>query len=210
MEAWAMASRYRRGVNALGGFAFLVLAGCGHMPVTSMIKLAGIDFQSTDLDRLRIAVKLPRALKARAAGTVLRVTVRLANGTEESRDFSLRDVNEADALASEAEQGNRIFTFAIAVRDVAQLHMFRAALIQKQKGGSGGAITIAVRPDACHIEPLPSGPVVFSTYLKTAETDGYVPLARDVDLRRVDSGQDLAAKAPACGSVEPAPHAEKF
>ena len=105
-----------------------------------MIKLAGIDFQSTDLDRLRIAVKLPRALKARGAGTVLRVRVRLANGTEESRDFSLREVNEADALASEAEQGNRIFTFAIAVRDVAQLHMFRAALIQKQKGGSGGAI----------------------------------------------------------------------
>ena len=102
-----MASRYRRGVNALGGFAFLILAGCGHMPVTSMIKLAGIDFQSTDLDRLRIAVKLPWALKARAAGTVLRVTVRLANGTEESRDFSLREVNEADALASEAEQGNQ-------------------------------------------------------------------------------------------------------
>ena len=32
------------------------LLGCGHMPVTSMVKLARVDFQTTDLDKLRVAV----------------------------------------------------------------------------------------------------------------------------------------------------------
>ena len=171
------------------------------MPVTSMVKLARIDFQTSDPDRLRVAVKLPQALKARIAGTVLRVTVRLANGTTESRDFSLREVNEADALASEAEPGTAIATFAIAARDITELRMFRSGLIQKQHGGAGGAIRIAVRPDACRTGALPDGPVMFSTYLKTAETDGYVPLARDLDLRRIDPNQDLAAQVPPCGRV---------
>lgn len=184
--------------KALIGLVFLACAACGHMPVTSMVKLARIDFQATDPERLRVAVKFPEMLKARAEGTVLRITVRLANGAEESRDFSLREVDERHALAAEGEAVTEIVTFALAARDVAELRLFRAALIQKQKGGSGGAITIAVRPDACRTAALPSGPVVFSTWLKTAETGGYVPLARDVDLRGLDPNQDIAAKVPPC------------
>ena len=188
----------RRAAKLLAGFAFLAASGCGHMPVSSMVKLARIDFRTTDPERLRVAVKLPQALKARAEGTVLRITVRLANGVEESRDFSLREVDERDALAAEVDAGPEITTFAIATRDAAELRLFRAALIAKQKGGSGGALTIAVKPDACRTAPLPSGPVMFSTYLRTAETNAYVPLARDVDLRRVDPNQDVAAKILAC------------
>jgi hypothetical protein len=175
----------------LTALAFPALIGCGHMPVTSMVRLARIDFQTTDPERLRVAVTLPRMLKARAAGTLLRITVKLANGVEEAREFALREVSEADA-----ESGAQ--TFALAAADVARLHAFRAALIQKQKGGSGGALTIAVRPDACRTAPLPDGPVLFTSWLKTAETGGYVALARDVDLRTLDGGQDIAARIPAC------------
>ena len=75
--------------------------------------------------------------------------------------------------------------------------MFRAALIQKQKGGSGGSVTIAVQPDACRTGALPEGPVLFSTFLMSAETNGYVPLARDIDLRTI-TGQDILAKIPPC------------
>ena len=187
----------RRLSKRLIGLVFLACAGCGHMPVTSLVKLARIDFRVTDPDRLRVAVKFPAMLKVRADGTVLRITVRLASGAEESRDFALRAVDERDALAAESEPGTEIATFALAARDVAELRLFRVALIQKQKGGSGGAITIAVRPDACRTAALPEGPVTFSTWLKTAETGGYVPLARDVDLRTMT--RDLVTAIPLCG-----------
>ena len=107
-------------------------------------------------------------------------------------------MNENDALAGEAEAGTELSTFALAPRDVAELRMFRAALMQKQKGGSGGSLTIAVQPDACRTAPLPDGPMLFSTYLRTAETDGYVPLARGVDLRKLDGAQDVVARIPLC------------
>jgi len=175
----------------LTALAFPAFSGCGHMPVTSMVRLARIDFQTTDLERLRVAVKLPRMLKARTDGTMLRIGVKLANGVEEARDFALREVSDA-----EAEPGAQ--AFAIAVADVAQLHAFRAALVLRQQGGSGGSLTIAVRPDVCRAAPLPDGPVPFTTWLKTAETNGYVPLARDVDLRSLDGGQDIAARIPVC------------
>ena len=180
------------------GLVFLAFTGCGHMPVTSMARLAQVDLQTTDPERLRVAVKLPRILKTRD-GTVLRIAVKLANGEEEACDFALRTVNERDTLSGEAEEGAELSAFALAPRDVAELRRFRAALMRRQKSGAGGSLTISVRPDACRTEPLPNGPVLFSTYLRTAETSSYVPLARNVDLRRLDPNRDLAALIPACG-----------
>jgi hypothetical protein len=174
-------------------------AACGHMPVTSMVKLARVDFQTTDPEKLRVAVRLPSALRARAEGTVLRVAVRVGKGAEEARDFSLREITdraELDMLAGEGEAGFHLSAYAIAANDVAHVRMFRAALMQKKQDEVSGALTISVRPDTCRTGSLPSGPVLLSTYLRTGETSGYVPLARDVDLRSFE--RDIAAMIPEC------------
>jgi len=52
---------------------------------------------------------------------------------------------------------------------------------------------------ACRSGELLAGPVLFTSYLRTAETGGYVALARDVDMRSVVRGRDLAAEMPVCG-----------
>ena len=44
----------------------LAMAGCSHMPVTSMVKLARVDFETSDPAQLRAAIKLPRTLAAPA------------------------------------------------------------------------------------------------------------------------------------------------
>jgi hypothetical protein len=77
---------------------FQLLAACGHMPVTSMVKLARVDFQTTDPEKLRVAVRLPNALRARAEGTVLRVAVRVGKDAEEARDFALREITDRAEL----------------------------------------------------------------------------------------------------------------
>lgn len=157
-----------------------------------MVRLAQVDFQTTDPDRLRVAIALPPMLKARAEGTVLRITVGLADGSSAARNFALRAVNEDDTPTGDGE----VFAFALAPRDVAELRAFRAALLRRQKSRPGGSLGIAVQPDACRTAALPAGPVLFSTYLKSAETGGYVTLARDVDLRTLDPGRDIAARIP--------------
>jgi hypothetical protein len=98
----------------------------------------------------------------------------------------------------DAPTGEDVSAFALMPRDAAELRVFRAALVQRQKGRSGGSLMIAVQPDVCRTAPLPDGPVLFSTYLKTGETNGYVPLARDVDLRTLARGEDVAAGIPEC------------
>ena len=78
--------------------AALFLAGCGHMPVTSMIKLAQVDFAKTDPAQLRAAVKLPRVVRPRPQGMALRITVKLADGHEEFADFKLLEASDPKEL----------------------------------------------------------------------------------------------------------------
>jgi len=84
-----------------------------------MVKLARADFQTTDPERLRVAVKLPHMLRARADGSVLRIAVRLARGLAEASDVALREVSETGV-----EPGAQ--AFALAAADVARLRAFRA------------------------------------------------------------------------------------
>ena len=183
------------------------LGGCGHMPITSMLKLARIDFANTDPAQLRAAVKLPRVVQPQPQGMALRIGVKLSGGqgeVEEFEDFVLREVSdpkEVLVLHRELDADTHVFAYRLDATEVARLSAFRDALKKKQSasGGSGGSLTIAIRPQACRSGELPRRPVMVTTYLRTAETGGYVPLTRDVDLRTIDPKQDLAAAIPPCG-----------
>lgn len=179
------------------------LGGCGHMPVTSMLKLARIDFANTDPAQLRAAVKLPRVVQPQPQGMALRIGVKLSGGQEEFEDFALREVSEPKevlVLHRELDADTHVFAYRLDPAEIARLGAFRDALKKKQaaSGGSGGSLTIAIRPQACRSGELPRRPVMVTTYLRTAETGGYVPLTRDVDLRTIDPKQDLAAAIPPC------------
>jgi hypothetical protein len=180
------------------------LAACTHMPVTSMVRLARVDFTNTDPAELRAAVKLPRAVQPRPHGVSLRIGVRLASGHEEFQDFMLREVSDPSdvlTLSRELDRNTRIFAYRVDPAEVARLVAFRDALKRKQdaSGGRGGAITIAIRPDACRTAELGLRPVYVTTYLRTGETGSYVPLTREVDLRTIAPGRDLVAEIPLCG-----------
>jgi hypothetical protein len=180
----------------------LLLAGCGHMPVASMVKLARVDFATTDPAGLRAAVKLPAAIKPLRDRMRLRLAVRLANGKESTQDFRLTEVSDAiDASwGDQIEAGTHLFAYQLEPAEAARLVAFRDALKEQQaaSGGRGGAVTISVAPGACRNSEIPTGPVLFTTYLRTAETGGYIVLARDVDLRTVAGNRDLAAEMPIC------------
>ena len=185
----------------LVGLVAGLLAGCGHTPVSSMIKLARVDFTTTDPAELRTAVKLPRAVWPRSVA--LRVGVKLASGHEEFEDFTLREVSEPNdllELRQELDAGSHIYAYRLDDREVARITGFRNALQKKQaaSGGKGGALTIAVRPDACRTGELPGRTLSVTTYLRTKETGAYVPLARDVDLRTLAPQTDLALAIPTC------------
>ena len=178
----------------------LAMSGCSHMPVTSMVKLARVDFETSDPVQLRAAIKLPRTLRPQPNGVVLRIAVQVGRAPEEARDFMLRELPEPAELTREAGAGSHIFAYRIDDADLARLAAFRAELIAKKNSGQRGSISISVRPQACKAGELPDGPIYFSTYLRTAETKDYVALTRDVDLRSIVPNAAVVAEIPRCGS----------
>jgi len=105
------------------------------------------------------------------------------------------------SLRDELEAGTHLFAYRLEPAEVTRLAAFRDALQKQQtaSGGRGGALTISLAPEVCRGGELTAGPVLFTTYLRTAETAGYVPLARDVDMRSIARGRDLTAQMPECG-----------
>ena len=180
--------------------AILAMSGCSHMPVTSMVKLARVDFETSDPAQLRAAIKLPRTLRPQPNGVALRVAVQVGRAPEEARDFMLRELPEPAELAREAGADSQIFAYRIDDNDLARLAAFRAELIAKKSSGQKGSISISVRPQACKAGELPDGAIYFTTYLRTAETKDYVALARDVDLRSIVPNAAVVAEIPRCGS----------
>ena len=178
----------------------MALAGCSHMPVTSMVKLARVDFETSDPAQLRAAIKLPRTLRARPKGVALRIAVQVGRAPEEARDFMLREMPEPAELTREASADSHIFAYRIDDADLARLAAFRTELIAKKSAGQKGSISISVRPQACKVGEFPDGPIYFSTYLRTAETKDYVTLAREVDLRSIVPNAAVVAEIPRCGS----------
>ena len=176
----------------------IALAGCGHMPVTSMVKLARVDFETSDPTQLRAAIKLPQALRARPNGVSLRIAVRVGRAPEEARDFVLSELPAPSELAREAGTNSHVFAYCIDEADLPRLTAFRTELIAKKSSGQNGSISISVQPQACRTGELPDGPVYLTTYLRTAETGDYVTLTRDVDLRTISRERAVVDEIPRC------------
>jgi hypothetical protein len=178
----------------------LAMAGCSHMPVTSMVKLARVDFETSDPAQLRAAIKLPRTLRPQPNGVVLRLAVQVGRAPEEARDFMLRELPAPAELTREVDPGSDVFAYRIDDADLARVAAFRNELIAKKSSDQRGSISISVRPQACKAGELPDGPIYFTTYLRTAETRDYVALTRDVDLRSIVPNAAVVAEIPRCGS----------
>src|SRR5262245_55311781 len=178
----------------------LLLASCGHVPLMSMVTLSRVDFASTDPALLRAAIKLPQVIEPRLNGAALRVAVKLADGRDMGEEFKLSETtDERDVLALHAEldPGTRVFAYRIEPGELERLKAFRrTALAQKQ--GQRAGLEISVKPDACRVGTLPPEPLLMTSYIKTSETNRYVTLARDVDLRTLVAGRDAAAAILAC------------
>lgn len=164
----------------LGGT--LLLGACGHMPLTSMAKLARIDFETSDLAQWSAAVRLPPSLRPLSQKVFLRVIVKRGR-TQEVREALLREVPAAGELNSESGPDGRIHVFRIDPADAARLTAFRSDLLAQKSTGQGGSLTISVAPTVCKVGALPASPILVTTYLKTAETGQFVPLTRDIDIR---------------------------
>lgn len=185
----------------LAGF----LTGCGHVPLTSLPKLAKIDIKTTDLAQLRAGINLPADIRPLPGGVTMTITALPKDGGRHERKVVLEEVRDATDLASLpvlTAPGRRFTLLKLSSADVARLGAFREEMfVGPQQSGNRGSLSLGA-DKACRIGELSPRPITMTGYLRTSETQDYVLLMRDFDLteavRAVDPKVDLATAIPPC------------
>lgn len=184
-------------------------AGCGHVPLTSLPKLSRIDFKTTDLADLRSGVSLPAEIRPLPDGVVMTITVNARDGGRHERSATLQEVRDPAELATlpvVATPGRRFAVYRLKPADAALLSAFRQERILMPDGKHNpGTLSIKVHK-VCRTSELGAKPIPMTSYLKTSETQDYVMLTRDLDLREVlketDPKAELADLIPPCAPPE--------
>src|SRR5690242_12346324 len=137
----------------------IALAGCGKVPVTSLVKLSRVNLETSDPAQVRAAVVLPLVLRPRSV--VLRILVKVGSAGE-TREFALRELPVPSELARDLDGNTHVHAYRIEDADLVRLVAFRSELIARKREGQGGSISIAVEPQACKTAELPDGPLYFT------------------------------------------------
>lgn len=189
-------------------FLASLLAGCGHVPLTSLPKLAKIDIKTTDLAQLRAGISLPADIRPLPGGVTMTIAALPKDGGRHERKVVLEEVRDATELASLPvliAPGRHFTLFRLSSADVARLGAFREEMFAgPQQSGNRGSLSLGA-DKACRLGELSAKPITMTGYLRTSETQDYVLLMRDFDLteavRAIDPKVDLATAIPACEPV---------
>lgn len=167
----------------------LLLAACGHVPLTSMVKLRAFDLKTTDPEQLMVAVRHPDWIRIPQGGAVMIIKERSApEGPVVQRDEivfeRIEGAREPAGLASERRNGTTLSVFAVAPGDADRVRSVQRRLgARRSQDASRASGSLSVSVKGCRVGPVPEGPVPVSTFLAAGEFDGFVPLLRDFDLK---------------------------
>jgi hypothetical protein len=182
----------------------LALAGCTHVPVKTMWDLRRFDPMTADPALLRVAFAAPAVYAPRPGGAKMTIFQARRSGRDR-REIEI--VLEEVSLASETclsrvrpKVGQVLHAYRIPQTDIPRLvELRREALARaaEEPGAFTGSFSVGV--DGCRVGDvaLPDA-VRVSTWIRTGESDGYIPLIEDFDLVAELGREKLMEKSPAC------------
>lgn len=179
------------------------LAGCGHMPVSTIWALRSFDATTVDPAQLRAAIRIPNTLEPRPGGVTLNIGWRREGGEPHEAEFILKETTEpADLapLAAEKRPGTSIHAFRVDPADIPKIKALQAeAIEEKARGGGRSHGSFGVGAEACRRGELAEGPLLMTTFLRTQPSGAYLTVLKDLDLRQAATkGKPLEALAPPC------------
>ena len=161
-----------------------LLAGCATVPLRSLAALSRVDFQTTDLRQLRVAVGMPEAIRTRKDGVRMDAILKIDGEPDRTSVFHLVETEEPDAPEDRGRQGRTTKQFRLGEGDLLRLEGMRKAIEASRSTGRKGSLGLGIAArEFCRLNALGSGPLAVTTYLKTSETGRYVVLTEGFDLR---------------------------
>jgi len=179
-----------------------MLAGCSSVPLSSLVQLTRINAETTDLAALRVAVRLPSALKPRPGGLNMDVMLKVTGEPDQKTTFFLAETHDAgdlSGLSGAARPGFSIYAYRLAPSDIERLTQMRAALLKQRQDGKRGSLGVGIAAkEFCLVGALQSGSLLSTTYLLTSETRSYVVLTDDLDLGKEPATAAELTRLKAC------------
>jgi hypothetical protein len=178
------------------------ISGCATIPITSIPKLSRVDFMSTDLRQLRVAVVLPKAIRPGENGIEMVTVLKPEGGVPKTTKLRLdQSFAQADfvGLPTRLNPDQKIYVYLMKADEGARLEEIRRTAKAMKKTGQKGSLDIAFSfKNFCADAALPAGAILASTYVSSSETNEYVLLTRDVDLRRDAALKKVLDDLPSC------------
>ena len=176
------------------------LAACGHVPLSSIPKLKGLDFMTMDVEDLRVAVEMPEGLRVRPGSAIINIGVNESAGEPALQErIVLQQVPLAQNARQSAGLSSNAQIFRVAKADIPRLETMRETVRARRKvdpDGTKGSLTVT--SGACRVAALPKGPLPVTTKLKTEPDGAYFVMTRNVDLRTLVPAERLQAEVPDC------------
>ena len=168
-------------------FLALGLVACTSIPISSLPKLARIDFMTTDLSLMRVAIALPQALAPKPQGVVMEMKYRVGEEAEQAESLKLVEsklVQDKQGVPADQAKNQTLHVFQLSTSDVQKLNALRQRLMEAKKQHQKGSLSFGVSAkEFCKLSNLPSGPALTTTYVLTSETESYVTMVQDYNLR---------------------------
>lgn len=188
------------------GLACLV-ASCGHVPLSTMVRLRNFDFATFDPEVLRVAVRGPDWLEPQPGGAKLSVSLWLKGqeGEKKTEIFTLADLTQPPDMESVAgirRLGTRVYGYRVAEADASRVRALQAEGRELARANPGrNNLEMNVGVDSCSRGTAPAGPILTTTYLQPDAATGYLVLFENVDLRIAarEAGKNIDALLPTCG-----------
>ncbi|MFK8033628.1 MAG: hypothetical protein AB8B94_05725 [Hyphomicrobiales bacterium] len=182
-------------------FIAFTLGGCGHIPITSMYKLSKVDVNTTDIEKLRVAVQIPTAVEVRDEGVTmimsLAKTDKLPKLYERFELENLRQKIRNPVLVKHQKAGKKILIYRLAKTDIRRFNRFRKI----QSGGGNGENRegqLSISTALCRSTDIERSDIRLSTFLKTLETKEFVPLVLNVKLAEAYPKKEFNKQFPMC------------
>jgi hypothetical protein len=182
-------------------FASLCLVSCTSIPVSSMLTLSRIDFATTKIEQLRVAVELPNAIEAREGGVHMEVGYTLGSVADKMVFRLAEDAAQIGmrGLLPFPAEGKHIKAYRLRDEDVEKLYRVRRDVTAGKQKGEKGSLSLGISAkEFCRRGEIEGKSLEVTTFVATSETKGYVVLLKDYKLRDDKQISDSIATLPPC------------
>ena len=180
----------------------ILLAGCTTIPLTSIPKLSRINFLTTDIERVRIALTVPNSFGLRKPPAFFKYDYQLEGEELHQNSIQLEETHDPADLSgipSDLLPGETLHVFRMPQSSAEQLAKLREdekqrAKTQKRKG----KLNVGIAGNFCKKSEPPDGPILTTTFVLTSETETWVTFTRNLDVRAQKGAGEELAKLEAC------------